>query len=635
MLKLKNVSKIYNNQKVLDNISLDLREKELVIILGESGSGKSTLLNIISAIEKPDSGDIIFGTENLIKINNKKLDYYRNNYIDYIFQSYNLINYLNILDNIILSSKIKKNKIKDNDIKEVLNKLKIDKVAKNDILTLSGGETQRGAIARTLLNDSKILLCDEPTGAVDSKNSLNIMNILKEISKEKLVIVVTHNESLAKKFAKRIIKIKDGKIIKDTDPYISNSKLKVNLKRNKLSYISTLNMSMKNMKFKKMRTFLTMLAFSIGLISLSIVLSISSGFNKEIEKFEKETLFNYPLIISKENISIDNIFNIDNNNYKENYINITDNAYTVTNNIDEALIKKIDKLDKNNIEGISYIKNIDQSINEYLIDNPGKNFFNLLKGSYPINKTEVMLMISDKNSINQTLANYLDIESIKFDEIINKKVKINNKTFIITGLVKSNNEFYKESYGIIYNKEAFNEEITDVLIFPNSYESKLIIKEKLNDYDIIDESSSVINVVQNFVKGVSYILMAFSIISLIVSIIMIAVISYISVIERTREIGILKSIGANSKDIKRLFLSENIIIGLLSSLLTIKIVTELQNVINNFVYKKIAINNIVDFNFSIITFIILVSISLSYLSGLIPARIASRKKVIDILNSSR
>ncbi len=129
--------------------------------------------------------------------------------------------------------------------------------------------------------------------------------------------------------------------------------------------------------------------------------------------------------------------------------------------------------------------------------------------------------------------------------------------------------------------------------------------------------------------------MAFSIISLIVSIIMIAVISYISVIERTREIGILKSIGANSKDIKRLFLSENIIIGLLSSLLTIKIVTELQNVINNFVYKKIAINNIVDFNFSIITFIILVSISLSYLSGLVPARIASRKKVIDILNSSR
>ena len=295
MLKLKNVSKIYNNQKVLDNISLDLREKELVIILGESGSGKSTLLNIISAIEKPDSGDIIFGTENLIKINNKKLDYYRNNYIDYIFQSYNLINYLNILDNIILSSKIKKNKIKDNDIKEVLNKLRIDKVAKNDILTLSGGETQRGAIARTLLNNSKILLCDEPTGAVDSKNSLNIMNILKEISKEKLVIVVTHNESLAKKFAKRIIKIKDGKIIKDTDPYISNSKLKVNLKRNKLSYISTLNMSMKNMKFKKMRTFLTMLAFSISLISLSIVLSISSGFNKEIEKFEKETLFNYPL----------------------------------------------------------------------------------------------------------------------------------------------------------------------------------------------------------------------------------------------------------------------------------------------------------------------------------------------------
>ena len=394
-------------------------------------------------------------------------------------------------------------------------------------------------------------------------------------------------------------------------------------------------MSMKNMKFKKVRTFLTMLAFSIGLISLSIVLSISSGFNKEIEKFEKETLFNYPLIISKENISIDNIFNIDNNNYKENYINITDNAYTVTNNIDEALIKKIDKLDKNNIEGISYIKNIDQSINEYLIDNPGKNFFNLLKGSYPVNKTEVMLMISDKNSINQTLANYLDIESIKFDEIINKKVKINNKTFIITGLVKSNNEFYKESYGIIYNKEAFNEEITDILIFPNSYESKLIIKEKLNDYNIIDESSSVINVVQNFVKGVSYILMAFSIISLIVSIIMIAVISYISVIERTREIGILKSIGANSKDIKRLFLSENIIIGLLSSLLTIKIVTELQNVINNFVYKKIAINNIVDFNFSIITFIILLSISLSYLSGLIPARIASRKKVIDILNSSR
>lgn len=633
MIRINNITKIYNKRKVLNNININFREKEFVAVLGPSGCGKSTLLNIISAIEKPDEGSLFLGNLNIFKLPKKKQDYYRNNYVNYIFQNYNLINYLNVLDNLLISNKLKGEKYNKEEMFKILNKLNIKNLSKKNINILSGGEQQRVAITRSLINNCNILLADEPTGALDSKSSINIMEILKELSKEKLVIMVTHNKELAYKYASRIITLEDGIIIKDSNPYNNINKNIYKLKKNKLSFCNSLLMSIKNIKNKRFRTFLITLAYSVGLISLALVLSISNGFNNEIKNFEKEVLYNYPIIISKESLSIDNIFENKNITYQENKINVHKSNKIITNNIDDVLINKVEKINKNKINGIAYYKDINTSINDYLLVNHNNNYFDLLEGRYPVKENEILLLLDNNNSVNEIFAKKLNIENINYKEIIGQSIIINNKELLFTGIVKSNDNYYKESFGILYNSNIFEEEIISIEIFPKDYKSKQELKKYLKDYNIVDDSESVLKIIRNFVNTISYILIAFSIISLIVSIIMIFIVSYISVLERKKEIGILKTLGASSKDIKKLFLSENIIIGFLSSAITLEIVNVLGNLINNFIYKKIEISNIVNPTSKIILLIIIISITLSYISGLIPARIASKKKVVDILKS--
>ena len=633
MIRINNITKIYNKRKVLNNININFREKEFVAVLGPSGCGKSTLLNIISAIEKPDEGSLFLGNLNIFKLPKKKQDYYRNNYVNYIFQNYNLINYLNVLDNLLISNKLKGEKYNKEEMFKILNKLNIKNLSKKNINILSGGEQQRVAITRSLINNCNILLADEPTGALDSKSSINIMEILKELSKEKLVIMVTHNKELAYKYASRIITLEDGIIIKDSNPYNNINKNIYKLKKNKLSFCNSLLMSIKNIKNKRFRTFLITLAYSVGLISLALVLSISNGFNNEIKNFEKEVLYNYPIIISKESLSIDNIFENKNITYQENKINVHKSNKIITNNIDDVLINKVEKINKNKINGIAYYKDINTSINDYLLVNHNNNYFDLLEGRYPVKENEILLLLDNNNSVNEIFAKKLNIENINYKEIIGQSIIINNKELLFTGIVKSNDNYYKESFGILYNSNIFEEEIISIEIFPKDYKSKQELKKYLKDYNIVDDSESVLKIIRNFVNTISYILIAFSIISLIVSIIMIFIVSYISVLERKKEIGILKTLGASSKDIKKLFLSENIIIGFLSSVITLEIVNVLGNLINNFIYKKIEISNIVNPTSKIILLIIIISITLSYISGLIPARIASKKKVVDILKS--
>lgn len=633
MIRLEKITKKYNERKVLNDLSINFREKEFVAILGPSGCGKSTLLNIISAVEKPDNGELFLGNLSIFKLTKKKQDYYRNNYISYIFQNYNLINYLNVQDNLIISSKLKGKDINKKKINNILDNLGMKNLSKNKVNLLSGGEQQRTAIARSLTSDAKIILADEPTGALDSISSIKIMEILKDLSKERLVIMVTHNEKLAFKYASRIIKIIDGKIINDNKPYHKINNNGYELKKNKLSLLNSILMSFKNIKNKKIRVYLIILAFSLGLISLSLVLAITNGFNKEIKKFEEEVLFNYPLVINKESMSLDNIFNNEETKYEDNIINIHKSDVILTNNIDEVLINRINNIDHHLISGVAYYKDINSKINDYLYVNHNNNYFNLLAGNYQINNNDVLLLLDSNNSINEQLANYLKIKNIKYEEIINQKIMINNKEFNISGVVKSNNNYYQDAFGILYYSDLFEEEIISIEIFPTNYESKIKIKELLKDYNITDDSESVIKIMKNFVNGVSYVLIAFSIISLFVSILMISIVSYISVLERKKEIGILKTLGASSRDIKRLFLSENIIIGLISSIVTIDITFTLGKLINKFIDKKIEINNIVSISNEIIIFTILISLLLSYLAGLIPAKIASKNNVIDILKN--
>lgn len=625
LLKLIGINKSYQNVEILKDINISFREKEFVAILGPSGSGKSTLLNIISAIEKPDKGKMLLGNTDIFKLKQPKQDYYRANYINYIFQNYNLIKYLSVQDNLAISSSIKGSK--KIDFQFILKKLNVENLIKKKANKLSGGEEQRVAIARSLLGDIRILLADEPTGALDSNNSHKVVNILKDISKNKLVIMVTHNEPLAYKYASRVIKIKDGRIVYDSNPYNNRNNLTYHIKKSKLSFLNIIKMTYNNLSSKKIRTYLTSMAFSIGLISLSLVLGISNGFNKEINNFKANTLYNYPLIISKERMDL--FFNTSKKEIRDGVINVS-NYNLMTNDINEELLNTVDQLDKSLIGGIAYYKNINSQIKDYLYVNPTNQYFKLLAGVYPLKNNEVLLLLDQNKSINELVANYLNIKEITYEDVLNKEIIINNKKLNISGVVISNNNYFQDMSGILYNSEIFDEKIKEIFIYPKDYASKLKIKEYLNDYHIIDDSETVVNITKKFIQGISYVLTAFSFISLIVSVIMISIITYISVLERVKEIGILKSLGATSKDIKRLFLYENLSIGILSFIFTLDINHLVGKLINSFVNKKIGLN-IIDVNFRIVSLIFFLTITLTYIAGYIPAKRASKKKIIEVL----
>ena len=633
MIRIQNINKKYSAQEVLKNINLGFREKELVMILGPSGSGKTTLLNVMAGIEKSDAGDVYYGCENISKYNGKKLDYYRSNNISYIFQDYNLINYLTVDDNLLISSKLKGKKLSKESINAGLNTFGLYGSSKKTPLLLSGGEKQRVAILKSLLCDSKVLFGDEPTGALDSCNAEVVMDIFKEISRDRLVILVTHNEELAKKYADRIIRLKDGIVEEDTNPYFEKISLKYNIKKTRLNYFSAVKMAMKNLSTKKSRTYLTVLAFSVGLISLGLVLSLSKGFKQEIKTFEEKSLYNYPLIISEKGNDVNKAFT-KKEEYQEGIINIREeSSMEVTNKIDEELLSRVKKLDSNLVAGVSLYKKIDDEFIDYSIVNPTNDYFNLLFGNFPDNKKEVLLLLDSNNSISKSLAKYLKIVDENYESIIGKKIIVNKKTLKIVGIVQSDKAYFTDLSGILYSAEAFDNKIKDIYIFPQNYESKQKINELLKDYNIIDDSKTVVDLTSTFINGISYVLIAFSFISLFVSIIMIAIISYISVLERYKEIGILKTMGATARDIKRLFLSENILIGLLSSVISLEIISFLAKIINKYVVNEIGIKNIIVVSKEIIILMLFISITLTYIAGLIPARIASRKKVIDILKT--
>ncbi|MCR5224189.1 MAG: ABC transporter ATP-binding protein, partial [Bacilli bacterium] len=274
MLKLKNIVKAYNSQVILNNISITLPNKGLVSLIGTSGSGKSTLLNLIGGLDKPDQGNIIVNNKDITKFNSKELDWYRSKYVGFIFQSYNLIEYLSVKDNLSL--------INSNNT-YILRKLDIYDLRNKKVSLLSGGEKQRVAIARAILKNPKILLCDEPTGALDSKNSSQVLKILKRLSKDRLVIVITHNKDLARKYSDNIIHIKDGIISDNLEVNDKSDKMIVD-KHRKINIFKIVYSHLKN---KHKRNLLISLSFAIGLIALGLVLSINKGFKNSIDYEEK------------------------------------------------------------------------------------------------------------------------------------------------------------------------------------------------------------------------------------------------------------------------------------------------------------------------------------------------------------
>ena len=312
MLELKNVTKIYKTkeltQRALDKVSIKFRDNEFVSILGASGSGKTTMLNIIGGLDRYTTGDLIINGISTKEYKDSNWDTYRNHKVGFVFQSYNLISHQTALSNVelalILSGVGKKERKKR--ALEVLEKVGLKAHVHKKPSEMSGGQMQRVAIARALVNNPDILLADEPTGALDSKTSVQIMDLLKEIAKDRLVIMVTHNPELARDYSTRIVKLKDGKIIDDSNKYDKEEEKNSKPIGNKtsMSFLTAMNLSLNNLMTKKARTFLTAFAGSIGIIGIALILSLSNGVSHYINEKEEEALSNYPLTIEKNSMDM-------------------------------------------------------------------------------------------------------------------------------------------------------------------------------------------------------------------------------------------------------------------------------------------------------------------------------------------
>ncbi len=318
MLQIQKISKTYKTgdliQAALDEVSLNLRDNEFVAILGPSGSGKTTLLNVIGGLDRYDSGDLIINGISTKKYKSKDWDSYRNHTIGFVFQSYNLIPHQSILANVELAltiSGIKRSERKRR-AKQALEQVGLGDQLHKRPNQMSGGQIQRVAIARALVNDPDILLADEPTGALDTETSIQVMNLLKEVAKDRLVVMVTHNPELAEEYANRIVKLRDGKIISDTNPYVvDETKLAPatykNMGKSSMSFATSLSLSFNNLRTKKGRTLLTSFAGSIGIIGIALILSISSGVNTYIENIQKDTMTSYPITIDAQTMDLSSL----------------------------------------------------------------------------------------------------------------------------------------------------------------------------------------------------------------------------------------------------------------------------------------------------------------------------------------
>lgn len=760
MLEIKNINKSYRvgdfEQKVLKDVSIKFRKSEFVAILGHSGSGKTTLLNLIGGLDRYDSGDIVINGKSTKNFKDKEWDAYRNNSIGFIFQSYNLIGHISILDNVemgmTLSGISKKTRRKK--AIEALNRVGLGSHIHKKPNQLSGGQMQRVAIARALANDPDIILADEPTGALDSSTSKSIMDLIKEISKDKLVIMVTHNEDIANEYASRIIRLSDGEILEDSNP-VKNIKdnSDYHLKKTAMSFITALNLSLRNIITKKGRTLLTAFASSIGIIGIALILSLSNGFDKQIEKFENDTLTNYPITISRGTMEgteeVMNSFTNSGGTYPSDKFvykqKIDLEKLTHINNIDEEYMKYLDNIDKSLIDGISYTKlsvmninllvkgkktkmvNFGTSMNSIMTIpktfNNEKNYlttnYDLLYGAYPSRATDVLLVVSSDNEVSEKVLENLgfDIndEKFSFDDIIGKelvyvindnlysKIKYGDKTIYmmknnydelydmedniklkISGIVRLKEDvktgmfspgiIFKDELGeLIYEKnkdskiveaqkgkdyfvlngEKFSADsmISDakeaikylggsdipfmINIYPKDFKSKNEIctyldkfNENKNESDKIiykDYAKIFVDLSQNIMDAITYVLIAFSAISLIVSSIMIGIITYISVLERTKEIGILRALGARKKDITRVFNAETFIIGVTSGLIGIIIAKLLLFPVNTILENMTGLTNVAILNPIHALILIIISVILTLIGGYIPAIMASRK----------
>ena len=789
MLELKNIKKSYLvgeiHQEVLKGIDIKFRKNEFTAILGPSGCGKTTLLNIIGGLDKYDSGDLIIEGISTKRYTDRDWDSYRNYRVGFIFQSYNLIMHQSVLANVEIAltlSGVSKEERKRR-AKEALIRVGLEDHINKRPNQLSGGQMQRVAIARALVNNPEIILADEPTGALDSKTSVQIMELLKEIAKDKLVIMVTHNSDIANNYASRIVELKDGMIVNDSNPFENNDEKKENrkIKRTSMSFLTSLTLSFNNLLTKKGRTFLTAFAGSIGIIGIALVLSLSNGVNNYTERVERESLIDYPLTFEKTSYdlfgSLAQAFTFDESSLKEcpkdKICSSDDIVKESIYSSEKGLIQKNNlKEFKKFIENSKEFKDATSEITyDYTFDlqvftkdynkvDPGElvldqtNIFNklsvnkkkyeLVAGKLPENYNEIVLVIPKDGVVKDSILYSLGIknreeiainlEKIKNDEnyrvksseysyndILNKEYKLilntdyykeengifidysNDKDYMkekidngldikIVGVLKDK-DAYNSYVGYegelaeyivkeinkkdIYIKQMENKDInvltgtkfdgltnnfesvasvlglyelddpSSINVYPKNYDSKQKIvdlvekynKEKTdkNEKDLVitytDLMKTFVSSVTKIVDVISYVLIGLVAISLIVSSIMIAIITYISVLERTKEIGILRSIGASKKDITRVFMAETIIEGAVAGILGILIALIISAPINLIVGALTDIKKIASLPIISAIMLVVLSIGLNVIAGRIPSKMASRKDPVEALRT--
>ena len=469
MLQIQKISKKYITgdlvQTALNEVSLNLRDSEFVAILGPSGSGKTTLLNIIGGLDRYDSGDLIINGISTKKYKDRDWDSYRNHTIGFVFQSYNLIPHQTVLSNVELAltiSGISKAERKKRAI-EALEKVGLGKQLHKKPNQMSGGQMQRVAIARALVNDPEILLADEPTGALDSETRIEVMDLLKEVAKDRLVVMVTHNPELAEEYANRIVKVKDGHIISDSNPYEIDIKNMAppkheNMGKASMSLLTALSLSFNNLKTKKGRTLLTAFAGSIGIIGIALILSLSNGVNTYIDNIQKDTMTSYPISIEAETIDISSIMSSGGPTPgKPSDVNHDLNAiYSNGSGIEMASTMTSSFTENNLTEFKKYLDNPDSEINQYVGENGIIYSYDTKFGVYTKDSEGTFVntdgsTLTDKNSSSITMTGISAMSSMPISKISGFSSSSNNFKELLPGKDGASvSDAIKDSYDLLY-----------------------------------------------------------------------------------------------------------------------------------------------------------------------------------------
>lgn len=757
MLELKNVRKTYIvgdfKQNALNGISIKFRRNEFVAIVGASGSGKTTTLNIIGGLDRYDEGDLVIKGTSTKQFKDSDWDAYRNTSIGFVFQSYNLITHISVLDNVEMGmtlSGLHPTERRKRAL-EVLDRVGLTDHVYKKPNQLSGGQMQRVAIARALSNNPEIIMADEPTGALDSKTSIQIMELIREIAKDKLVILVTHNAEIAHQYASRIVQMKDGNIVDDSNPFDGvEEPVSYKLKHTAMSFLQALKLSYNNIRTKLKRTLITAFAGSIGIIGVALVLSLSAGLNVQIADLQGGTLSDFPLVISQTTttftrpadiITTEGDFPTGTTVYITDQVvdqvihtNImTDEFITYLNNIDATLVNEISYLYS---VSMNLFTTVDEDSSLASVSNsnlgwtmlPGnadfvRNSYDLIGGEYPTDLNDIVLLVDTSNKIDKRVTAALgidtDLSQIDFSSLIGRELTLAHNddyyvkntltnlysinldkdaivnssratTLEITGIIRLKPEApssFLTSRGVYYlpslaehalaraNESliaqdqllADNNVITgqvltssqrnsllrslgatttpsSIRIYSKNFEAKEAVKNYIADFNegketvntivVTDLAETITSTIGTFIDTITYVLVAFSAISLLVSSIMIGIITYISVLERTKEIGILRSLGARKKDISRVFIAETVIVGFVAGAMGVTIAFLLNIPINIVINQLVPdINNLSRLEPLAAFTLITISIVLTYIAGLIPSSIAAKKDPVEALRT--